>query len=597
MNHANPIDIHDHAYGFRRSAHIDGCAECRRAVETVSAERGRMKQVLVLQPIRLDSKLLRTLQVGESPRTETRSSLALAAAGLFLAGILWMILHESPQKTVRPQPADSGGQPRPPDPQEPVDFLIAQLKSPSNERREMAKYALRAYGRTVYERLFAAKADPEFLAEFGYVTDEDRRIEAKLKSTKVELDMKGTLADILQTLQGKSGVRISVEGIDTRELMHLQVSDVPINSALRILLESEGRIHSIKNGGILIQKREHFRRELPGRMPIRLGEAGAAARRYIKALSDGSLDERTRALERLQNLNFAAEPALWEGLDSADPKVRTRAGDLLRRLYTPETEPALPETWKKLMESRPNFDFDNTIMAALIEWMSREPKCPFVFDVADLEADDSLQLRLRVSSLEWVALDDVIVSALKVARWWRPRDEPIWTTPEKAANVERLIRDLTSGDRSQQDAAADGLIALGAAALDPLRQASLILDGEEAVRCRAVCLRIIHALGLWVVNEPAGADLQKLSEGQKSVLGKKLTLVENGSTLEEFLNRQGVKHLLKAEPARRLNFYLQDVSLASFLKCLLRPCRLDFYMDGETIVIDTTANVRAAVEK
>ena len=42
---------------------------------------------------------------------------------------------------------------------------------------------------------------------------------------------------------------------------------------------------------------------------------------------------------------------------------------------------------------------------------------------------------------------------------------------------------------------------------------------------------------------------------------------------------------------------IHEARLDSLLKAMLRPSGLDFYLNGETVVVDSAANVRAAVGK
>src|SRR5215471_6680695 len=58
MTHATSEEIHDHAYGFRLSEHVAGCAECGRAVDAVAAERETLRDVLDEDPARAPAELL-----------------------------------------------------------------------------------------------------------------------------------------------------------------------------------------------------------------------------------------------------------------------------------------------------------------------------------------------------------------------------------------------------------------------------------------------------------------------------------------------------------------------------------------------------------
>jgi len=72
--------------------------------------------------------------------------------------------------------------------------------------------------------------------------------------------------------------------------------------------------------------------------------------------------------------------------------------------------------------------------------------------------------------------------------------------------------------------------------------------------------------------------------------------VDSGDrTLEQLLKGMGLPCLLKEKMDEPLLLCAHGLKLGSLLKAATRSRGLDFYLDGTTIVIDTAANVRAAV--
>jgi hypothetical protein len=124
------------------------------------------------------------------------------------------------------------------------------------------------------------------------------------------------------------------------------------------------------------------------------------------------------------------------------------------------------------------------------------------------------------------------------------------------------------------------------------------LEGKAAVRIRNICRKIAwDNNNLWLVDLPSGADLQTLSGSQKKILETRITCEKGGMELEEYLKSLGLKCGMKAEPQAPLSASVKDEPLSLLLKAVTRPEGLDFYLEGETIVIDTADNVRAVVER
>jgi len=100
----------------------------------------------------------------------------------------------------------------------------------------------------------------------------------------------------------------------------------------------------------------------------------------------------------------------------------------------------------------------------------------------------------------------------------------------------------------------------------------------------------------WLIDQASGVDLQEPTEAQKKILNQEVKTLED-ERLGAALGRQGLKVAMKTQVDLRVRAYGAVPKLSSLLKSVLRPAGYDFYMDGETLVIDTLSNVRAALKK
>ena len=92
MSHATSEEIHDHAYGFRLSEHVSGCADCRRLADAVTTERETLRDVLDENAPSAPPELLRRLETVRPARGRFGPA-ALAAAAVLLAALAWILLH------------------------------------------------------------------------------------------------------------------------------------------------------------------------------------------------------------------------------------------------------------------------------------------------------------------------------------------------------------------------------------------------------------------------------------------------------------------------------------------------------------------------
>jgi hypothetical protein len=213
----------------------------------------------------------------------------------------------------------------------------------------------------------------------------------------------------------------------------------------------------------------------------------------------------------------------------------------------------------------------------------------------DMPAAWMLSLLLKPRELDFSTVDRLVVIATR-GRVWKAGAEP--PTPEQAKEVELRLKDLVSSDAAKQEKAYDDLVTLGPPALEPLMAALGPLEGKPAERVRRVCRKIAWDHGnLWLADLPSGADVQKLTGAQKKLLDTRITCETGEMELENYLKSLGLKFRMNAAPQTALSASFNGEPLSSFLKAATRPGNLDFYLEGETIVIDTEDNVRAVVER
>ncbi len=597
MTHATPAEIHDHVYGFRASAHVPACAECRAAAEAVAAERSSIRQALAEGNVAPPAALLR----------RPRASLAgLAAAALLLVALAWLLFRAPHAAPVAPPTAALRGE-------DDLDRLVSELKSLSPVRRELASLALKAYGGLAVGKLEKAGAALELIDACRGTTPEMRALLRKLDTMKVDLDFdKVPIDEVLKFIRDFSGVPIIVDAgvgvqIDPNWPVTIRAKGETLGSVLgRVLAPFGLKILVSTEGIILITDSSKNVSAAAGNVPVRVARTDRNLAKELEALGSDSPADRDRATATLRKLGFAAERSLWGALDAPAPEARARAADLLRVLYSAGWAAPATELERRLRTTRITIDMVNASLTAVLDFISQVSKISIVIDteavpnpeqemisfrVADIVVDGALRLMLGPRQKTYVvAGDSVLITAPD--RFARTPRGPFWIDPEQAKRIESLIDDLASEGAERQGRAKRECEALGTAVLGPLLEAAGILDAPAAERCRAAA----RSLATWLVDEPSGADLQKLSAAQAKLLDLPMA-TEGSDTLEAVLKRSGVKCALKAKHEHVLRFSGPALKAGSLLKLLTRPYGLDFHLEGETVVIDTAANVRAAVGK
>jgi len=211
---------------------------------------------------------------------------------------------------------------------------------------------------------------------------------------------------------------------------------------------------------------------------------------------------------------------------------------------------------------------------------------------------DNLIMTLLPRGMDFAPLEGLVVITPSGKPWRANSRDNVPPTPEEIQKVELSLKNLVSSDPKVEQQGYEDLVTVGLPALGPLLGALGRLEGEGALRVRAVCRKIAwDTSDRWLVDLPSGADVQKLSKAAKKLLETRIDCDPGAMLLEDLLKAKGVSVNLKAKPQDPFFVSLKGEPLGSFLKAATRSSGLDFYLDGETIVIDTQDNVCAAVER
>ncbi|HXX94809.1 MAG TPA: hypothetical protein VEN81_14375 [Planctomycetota bacterium] len=501
---------------------------------------------------------------------------------------------------------------------ESVRHLIAELGSPSKERREVAAFALEAHGPAVALWLVQAKADPGLIDACRGITREMRALLDSLDRTRLSVSVENVKADdFFKLIHEKTGVWITLsdDGVSSNLSDLLTVTlkgeDLSLASILRTILKQLPPDHEIRptrSGKILLASQPE---PPPLRVPVRVLARRGLGRELIPALGNDSPEERDRASGEFRRLSFAAEPALWTALDSPLPEVRTRAVDLLRELYGQRTQtsriPAL-----EAVES-PRFDIDLTDLPALqiVEEIARRAGLDLVVEpaaqkllgektfyrITHVTGVMALRLFLGPRGMTFGILNDAVFVTIpsRLESWTGPG--PFWMEARQASNVESQIEDLAGGDPDARRRAEDALVARGSEVFGPLRTAQHVLSGVEAVRIERVRREIARRTGAWLPDLPGAMRVESLSDSQRALLDRTVAGRAAGVTLEELLQTWNLRGSIRRGGEHRLTVSTRGMTVFKLLQVITGPSGLDFTLEGETIVIDSATEVRAAAER
>jgi hypothetical protein len=603
MSHATAEEIHDHAYGFRLSEHVADCPECGHAGAQLLAEREVLRDVLEEETPEAPADLL----VRPRPVPRRITPAALAAAALLLAALSWMLLQRDLDRTPA-APAFVSQEAE-------IDRLFGELRSSSPVRKKIAAQALTRYGGSAFEAFEYFQAHPDQPAARGE-TAEDRALLARLKKARITLKVERCLyTDVATLLQPHVGkVRVEIKGSDLETaILSLDLENVTVYEAIETISGKLKAPFSFRYGSLLIGKPPEELEFVPLRIPARPAEVA----RRIAQLSSDAPEQRDDAAHALRRMGFGAESALWQALDSASPETQSRAATLLQELYLAVAPPeAVPPGKPALVTISSNNAPMQDVLAEILRqagglplvWDSRfvilEEKVSFM--VRQISAEGALRLLLQPRGINCLTgAGCALISSLEASALPSPSPQAFWLEPAVAREVEALIADFASSDPQRQEKVIRRLKEQDSSrepglqtVLDALAAASWTLDGDALKRFQRLRRNIAASHRMWISDLPSGADLQNLTAAQRALLDARVALpVSDALTLDQLLKRDGVRAEFRTSFAAAYRGIGKEPTRGALLKIVLRPEGFDFYLDGDTIVIDSAEKVQAAVEK
>jgi hypothetical protein len=618
MTHATPVELHDHAYGFQLSEHIASCADCRRAVDAITVERQGLKDVLREVRVEVPADLLVRLEAPRAPRRKF-SAPALIAAAVLLGALTWLLFQ--PKMHVEPPPSPASASTH----EEDLEKIIGQLKSSSPLKQELARMALKKYGGIAVPLLERAKADPVLIEECRGFNLKDQEAYRKAQSTRLTVAWKDTpLPDAIDQLRSSSGINFHVTSVDNpyeiRITLKLQnASIVEILDQLKTLTKlSWGRSQGLNPPkSMLVDPPAYepilvFGTEAPAprsSAPVRIRSIRGWAAEQLRLKPDTRTAVEYKGL--FQRLTLAADPSVWDYLDFAREDVRKLAEDSLRTLYGPPApDPRYPLNLK-LEETVLNITGDteksyaDEILAlgraeVPIFWDPRLeiPQESITFKVKDLALKHCLKLLIGQKSLDYYVFPEWIL--ITKPEWLPFRisvDTPLWTTVEEVGRAETVIEDLASEVPARQERAAVDAKEAGRRGLSWLVHGNNGVDSKLHRRFLDASASLAADLGIPIANRGREGARQKLTPAQTAILDRTLQVETKSLPLDALLKGQGVKVRMAGPVNPPLLVGAPALTVSNLLRAVTQPLRLDFYLDGDTIVVDTEQNVRAAVEK
>ncbi len=595
-------------------AHLEGCPACAERVERLREERRLLERAARREPV--PPAALQAAFEDAVPRSRParrRSLVPFALAAALLLGLAGVLLY-------RPAPGDAPADAKRNVSEDPIDRLIGELKSPNPLRREVAALALTAYGQAAAPNVQKANVDAAHFPGIRWTVQDPKVLEI-LRTTKLDLSFENERADVLvQAIGEKLRLTIVVDAKgdprwDPAKSVTFKTKDLSAYHCLKLFGSQFGLEVFAEDGQVILSTGRP-----PGqaRAPIRIGNRSETARELVRALEGPSEDERSRAERELARLNFAAEKELWPGLDSPFARARETCARLLRRLYDrgqarplPASSPAVKAA---LREKRVTLEMDDAPLTAFVDYLRQisllnihlvgidnPDQRRITLKGADLALFQALTLALEPQGLGTAVRGDVVQIVRAAGAPTPGLGGPLWTSPDEAARVDALLEALGSRDPSARRGAEQAFLDLGEWALAPLEEAARLLDLPLSAQARSLRSRIFEEHRLWLLDEGSGADLQELTAEQERTLGVDISFslesVPAAEALAAWAKTAGARLDLRTSPPGDVSLSLRDVPLRSLLKAVTRPRGCDFYLEGDRIVVDAAAKVRAAVEK
>lgn len=613
MKHASIEEIHDHAYGFRSSDHVASCPECGGTADAVTAERDALSEILGEgfdeRPIVLPPPI-----TSAPPRAVRFGWPAGAVAALLLASLAWLL-----SQPYRDRSSDARTVLR--SQEEEIHRLITELDGPSPLRKELARLALLRYGGTALPALEGGREHPDLVDQIRGITPADRALEVRLSSMRISLEVDRVLyPDVLELLKPHVGA-IKVDLLEQPEtaFVTLRLKNATLREVMESLAGQMKVPFEVQSGSLVLGRRSEPLALAPVRIPVQ----GANVGPLIERLSDESPARREEAGKLLSRYGFGAEPELWKALESKASETRERAAALLRDLYRSPSAPPTAAPHGPLALPRINVDCVDCPLSKIASDIVAQAgdACSIVmseflelgderttFKVSDIPMDSALRLLVVSRGLSFLASEDALLievpgsDTLKKSftASWTPPPHTLWLAASDAQGAEALVADLRSSDVARQKRAADRFREMPSSrALPVLGCAAGYLEGDALRRCAHLRQDIAARAGVWICDLPSGADLQTLKPAQRAILDSPVVLPGStgGRPLENILKGLGIRFTSHAAVDRSLRVAGKPLALRGFLNLVLRSRGLDYFLDGETVVIDTAASVRAAVER
>jgi hypothetical protein len=396
--------------------------------------------------------------------------------------------------------------------------------------------------------------------------------------------------------------------------MTVQIQDGSVQEAVETLAAFLKTTFEVRQGRLRFGTPE----AIPSQVPLRLRPDDADPVRHIRNLSNDLPARRQEASAALRELGFGAEQELWEALDAESLETRTRSSELLKRLYAyPRSEELTPPELKPgpRISVRTENQPIGAVLAEILAQGGREysliwnarvpvPENRMSFSVQDIVQDGALRLLLSQFQLACISLDE---TTLVTGVWgadhpwsvrWTPARQNLWMPATEARAIQPLLDDLSSSDPVRREKAERELRKLPPrAALDGLGFAARVLTGVPLARCQRLRREIGEKENTWIPDIPSGAELQTLTPAQRARLAGAVAASDEAQTLDQILRTAGFQADYRVAVEAALKIHGKGPKLSTLLQLVLRSRGLDFRLEGDALVIDSMANIRAAVEK
>ena len=283
--------------------HVESCDACAAIVRRLGAERKLFERAAApAEPAAAPPNLLR-------PRRARRPTLpGLAAARLLLAVLAWLLFRAPRVETVAPPiPALRG--------EDDLDRLVAELKSPSPVRRELAALALKAYGGLAVGKLEKAGAALELIDACRGTTPEMRAVIKKLDTMKIDLNFEKTpFEEARKFIRDFAGVPIIIDAaahtkVDPALPVTIRAKGETLGSVLDRIVAPHGlKAMAIPEGVILITEPAKEAKALSGNVPVKVSRTDRNLSKEFEALGSDSPADRDRATATLRRLGGGTVP-------------------------------------------------------------------------------------------------------------------------------------------------------------------------------------------------------------------------------------------------------------------------------------------------